>query len=250
MVVAGIAVLEHGAAVAAFLQQVRGILGGHVDAAAEAAVAGVDRVRAFLHFDVLDQLRLDEYGALLITLEAAFGRAIDGHRHVFGIAQAPDVDGLATGLDRAAHVHPGQGREHAGNVARLVAVDVFLGQGRAADGARVDLLTVTYHAHRAELDAVVSGGVVFAQAHHIGIADLDQGKAAVVQQLADRLERFVSTLQGWGLDAVEQGFVKQQLQFGLLRQLAQRRCQRLRRQVQLQWCGLGLQAQGQARGQQ
>ncbi|MNT56035.1 hypothetical protein D3C72_1933130 [compost metagenome] len=71
-----------------------------------------------------------------------------------------------------------------------------------------------------------------------------------MQQLADRLERFVSTLQGWGLDAVEQGFVKQQLQLGLLRQLAQRRRQRLRRQVQLQRRGLGLQAQGQARGQQ
>ncbi|MNJ29697.1 hypothetical protein D3C77_242720 [compost metagenome] len=221
VVVAGVTVLEHGAAVAAFLQQVRGILGGHVDAAAEAAVAGVDRVRAFLHFDVLDQLRLDEDGALLITLEAAFGCAIDGHRHVFGVAQAPDVDGLATGLDRAAHVHPRQGRQHAGNVAGLVAVDVFLGQGRAADGARVDLLTVAHDAHRAELDAVVGGRVIFAQAHHVGAADLDHGEAAVAQQLVDGLLSFVRTVQGRSLHAAQQGFVEQQLHLGLLGQLAQ-----------------------------
>ncbi|MNF99152.1 hypothetical protein D3C84_820400 [compost metagenome] len=98
MVVAGITVLEHGTTVAALLQQVRGIFGGHVDAAAEATVAGEDRVRAFLHLDVLDQFRLNEDGALLIALEAAFGRAVDAHRDVFGVPQTPDVDGLATGF--------------------------------------------------------------------------------------------------------------------------------------------------------
>ncbi|MNJ66179.1 hypothetical protein D3C77_622360 [compost metagenome] len=66
-------------------------------------------MRALFDLDALDQLRLDEHGALLITLKAALGGAVDGHRHVFGVTQAPDVDGLAAGLGRTAHVHTGQG---------------------------------------------------------------------------------------------------------------------------------------------
>lgn len=98
VVVAGITVLEHRTAVATVLEQIRGILGGHVHRTAKAAVPAERRVGAFLHFDALDQLRLDKHGALLVALETAFGRAIDGQRHVFGIAEATDVDGLTAGF--------------------------------------------------------------------------------------------------------------------------------------------------------
>jgi hypothetical protein len=185
MVVAGVAILDHGAAVATILQQVAGILGFHVDAAAKTAVAGLDRVQALFDLDVLDQLGFDEDGALLVALEAALGRTIDGHRHVFGIAQAPDVDGLATGLGRAAHVHPRQGRQHAGDIAWLVTVDLFLVEGRAPDAAGVDLLPVTDDAQGAKLDAVVGTGGIFTQANHEGVAHAYHVETAADQQSGD-----------------------------------------------------------------
>lgn len=124
VVVTGVTVLEHRAAVAAVLQQVRGVLGGHVDRAAKAAVAGEGRVGAFLYFDALDQLGLDKHRALLVAFEAALGGAVDGERHVFGIAETANVDGLATGFERATLADPGQGLQQAGNVIGLVALDI------------------------------------------------------------------------------------------------------------------------------
>ena len=250
VIVAGIAVLEHGAAVAAFLQQVAGILGFHVDAATEATIAGLDRVWAFLHLDVLDQLRLDEDRALLVALEAALGRAIDGHRHVLGVAQAPDVDGLAPGLGRSAHVHPGQGGQDAGDVAWLVTVDLLLVQGRAPDVAGVYLLAIADDAQGAQLDAVVGARVILAQAHHVGAAHAHHAETAAHEQAADGRLGFEVALERRGLGLAEQGLVEQQLDLGLLRQLAQRMGQWLGGQVEGHGSRLGGQAHGQAQGEQ
>ncbi len=101
LVVGVIAVLEHGADVAAFAQQVRRVLGLHVHGAAEAAIAGEHRVRSLLHLDALDHFRFDEHGALLVALEAALLRAVQGIGHVLGVAQAPDVGGLSARLGRS-----------------------------------------------------------------------------------------------------------------------------------------------------
>lgn len=186
VVVAGVTVLEHCAAVAAVLEQVRCIFGGHVDRAAKTAVAGERRVGAFFDFDAFDQLGLDEYRALLVALKAGFGGAVDRHWHIFGVAETTDVDGLPAGFERAALAYAGQGLQQAGNVFGLIAVDVGLGHGRAVDGAGVDFVARADHAEGVQLDGAAVGGLAFIGAYHVGGADFDQGEFAVFQQGANR----------------------------------------------------------------
>jgi len=213
VVVAGITVLEHRAAVAAVLEQVRGILGGHVHRAAKTAVAAERRVGAFLHFDALDQLGLDEHRALLVALEAALGGAVDGQRDVFGVTETADVDGLAAGFERTALADPRQRLQQAGDVVGLVAVDVRLAQGRAADGAGVDLIAGADHAQGVQLDRAAAGGLALIGAHDVGAADLDQGERAIVQQGTNRHFRGEVTVERRRLDVLELLFIEQQLDF-------------------------------------
>ena len=172
MVIAAVAVLEHGAGVLALFEQVGRILGFHVHYTGEAAIAGVDIVGAFFDFQTFDQLGFDKNRALLVAFKAAFGRAIDGHLYVFSFTHAPDIDGLATGLERAAEVDARQGGEQAGDVIGLIAVDLLLGHGRLADVAGVDFATVAHHADRAQFQAVAGGGAGLPGPHDVGAIDL------------------------------------------------------------------------------
>ena len=184
---------------------------------------------------------------MLVTLKACLGGTVNGQRHVFGIAETTDVDGLAAGLQRAALADTGQGLQQAGNVIGLVTVDVGLGQGGAVDGAGVYLIASTDHAQGVQLDRATGGGFALVGAHHIGTADLDQVELTVFEQGTDGHFRGVVTVKRWGLHVLEQGFIEQQLDFRLLGHLAQGRGQRLGRQVQLERLGFGAEAQGQAR---
>ena len=129
LVVALIAVLHKGAAVAARLEHVGGIAGFHVHGTAKAAVTGERRVGALLHFNAFDQLGLDKDGALLIALKAALAGTIQGEGYVLGVAQAPDIHRLPTRLGRATHGHTRQGLQQAGDVVGLLALDLATAQG-------------------------------------------------------------------------------------------------------------------------
>ncbi len=185
---------------------------------------------------------------MLVALEAALGGAVDGQRYVFGITEAADVDGLAAGFQRTALAHAGQGLQQAGDVIGLVAVDVGLGQGRAVDGARVDVVTGAYHAEGVELDRAAVAGFVFGGAHDVSGADSDQAELAVFQQGANRHFRGERTVECRCLRVLEQRFIEQQLDFRLLRHLAQRGGQRLGGQLQRECLGLRTEAERQAAG--
>ena len=250
MVVAAVAVLDHGAGVAPVLQQVRGVLGFGVHGAAETAVAGLGRVRALFHFHPPDQFRLDENHSLLVALEAALGGAVDGDRHVLGVPQAPDVDGLAAGFQRAAEADAGQGVDQADHVVGLVAIDFRLVQGRAADTGGVDLGAVADHAHGPQLQGRAAADAGFGGAHDVGVVDLQQIERAALEQAADRLFGAEVPLQGRCLGVAQQLLIEQQLDLRLLGDLTQGRGQGLRRQLEMQRPGLDLQAEGQAGGEQ
>ncbi len=239
LVVGVIAVLEHGADVAAFAQQVRRVLGLHVHGAAEAAIAGEHRVRSLLHLDALDHFRFDEHGALLVALEAALLRAVQGIGHVLGVAQAPDVGGLSARLGRAAHGHSGQGLQQAGDVVRLLAFDIPPGQGRTADVAGVHFATVADDGLRVQLQRVVAVGVDLAPAHHVAAARLHQLQLGTDQQPLQRLAHPVAAAQRRSAQAPQERLVEQHLDLRLLRQARQRGGQRLRRQVEASFGSAG-----------
>ena len=250
MVVAAVAVLEHAASVFAVFEQVRGIFGDHAHRTGKAAIACAYVVGAFFDFEALDQLGLDKNRALHVALKAAFGRTVDGQLHVFGFAQAPDIDGLATRFERAAEVDTGQRGQQARDVIGLVAVDFGLGHGRLADVAGVDLVTAAHHAERAEFEAVAGGGALLFGLHHVGFVDQDQVEIGVFEQSLDGVLRAVVAAQCRGFDVAQQRFVEQQGDVRLLRDVTQRTGQRLRRQLQLDRVGLGIQAERHARGEQ
>ena len=183
---------------------------------------------------------------MLVALEAALGGTVDGQRHVFGIAEAADVDGLATGFQRAALADAGQGLQQAGDVVGLVAVDIGLAQGGAADSAGVDLAAGADHAQGFQLDGAALGGPALLGAHDVGAADFDQGELTVVEQAANRHFRGELAVERRRLHILEQGFVKQQRDLCLLRHLAQGRGQRLGGQVQGERLGNGREAERQA----
>ena len=209
MVVAAVAVLEHAASVFAVFEQVRGIFGDHAHRTGKAAIAGAYVVGAFFDFEALDQLGLDKNRALHVALKAAFGRTVDGQLHVFGFAQAPDIDGLAARFERAAEVDAGQRGQQARDVIGLVAVDFGLGHGRLADVAGVDLVTAAHHAERAEFEAVAGGGALLFGLHHVGFVHQDQVEIGVFEQSLDGVLRAVVAAQCRGFDVAQQRFVEQ-----------------------------------------
>lgn len=239
LVVGVVAVLEHGADVAVFAQQVRGVLGLHVHGAAEAAVAGEHRVRPLLHLDALDHFRLDEHRALLVAFEAALLRAVQGVGHILGVAQAPDVGGLPARLGRAAHGHPGQSLQQAGDVVRLLPLDIAPGQGGTPDVAGIHLATVADDGLRVQLQGVVAVGIDLAPAHHVAAPRLHQFQIGTGQQPFQRLAHRVAAAQCRCPQAAQERLVEQHLDLRLLRQARQRGGQRLRRQVEASFGGTG-----------
>jgi len=116
----------------------------------------------------------------------------------------------------------------------------------SGDGAGVDLIAGADHAQGVQLDRAAAGGLALIGAHDVGAADLDQGERAIVQQGTNRHFRGEVTVERRRLDVLELLFIEQQLDFRLLRDLAQGRGQRLGGQLQCERLRMGAEAEGQA----
>ncbi|MNT26665.1 hypothetical protein D3C72_1622580 [compost metagenome] len=114
-------------------------------------------MRTLVHFDLLDQFRLDEDGTLAVFLEA-LGHAIEDDFHVLHFIEAPDIEALAAGTGRAGQVHAGQGVEQGRDIVGLLAFDVGAVDIRASGRAGAD--GVAEHADGRHLHGVGLLGLV------------------------------------------------------------------------------------------